>query len=164
MSAAVSLYTTVDESRGQERANRERRVQSGASTATFDELFWNRVSERILEISNLKDDWDGAGAIGVPDEIVNTAWMLFTYLRHAGGGPPDRIVPGPDGSILFEWQYGNVYLEADIERPWVVEWMRKVGRTPGVHSELCFTPGSPDTVEGILWSVEGIASIDYDAE
>lgn len=73
------------------------------------------------EIAALRDDWDGQGAKAPLPVAVAEARRLAEKFR---GAPADRVVAGPDGSVVFEWR-AALFLSAEVSGVGVVEWMRE---------------------------------------
>jgi hypothetical protein len=85
---------------------------------------WDSLLDRLLEIRTLKDDWDGLGAAAPRPEIVDSAIRFLKFLRRGQvSPPPSRVAPSSNGAVLFEWQSGGSYKEAEIEETHRVEWM-----------------------------------------
>jgi hypothetical protein len=63
------------------------------------------LQERIRELGNIKDNWDGYGAI-VPSEKVINNTIDFTFSipdKIALKLYPDNIDPTPNGTITLDW-------------------------------------------------------------
>ncbi|UCC30925.1 MAG: hypothetical protein JSU86_01350 [Phycisphaerales bacterium] len=95
---------------------------------------WNERTDDLLRIRMLEDDWDGLGAQAPNAALVDSAIDLLKILRHEDRAyPPTRVVAGPTGTIVFEWQVEDTYLEAEIVRPFGAEWMLSQPGHPTVH-------------------------------
>jgi len=101
---------------------------------------WTRAEERLLVLRRLEADWDGLGADAPNPELVDSAvQFLAAFRRENPGRPPDSVVAGPNGQIVFEWQLDGLLFEAEMEEPGIVEWLRK-------------EPGGPATTwSSIFW-------------
>lgn len=55
----------------------------------------------MIEIAGLTADWDGGGAEPIDVKVLADAWVFLA--RPCGLSLPDRIVPSPDGDIIFAW-------------------------------------------------------------
>lgn len=98
---------------------------------------WDERTDDLLRIRMLKDDWDGLDAEAPDAALVDSAIDLFKMLRNEGRVlPPTRIVAGPTGTVVFEWQVEDTYLEAEIIRPFRAEWMLKQAGQPTVHWDV----------------------------
>lgn len=99
------------------------------------EQLWTQADRELADIARLSDDWDGLGALRPPPGIVSSAVALFRdqYL-YGNLGPPSAVVPTALGRISFEWDFNNLYVEAQIVRPGYVRWMIKASGAPTWHS------------------------------
>ena len=101
-------------------------------TSTFDGLqsepepyrmSWGDVSDRLLDLNQLKNNWDGMGALAPSKELVQSCGEFVRYLREESSyGPPVFLTATPDGHISFEWQGPCYRLEAEIT-PCAIEWV-----------------------------------------
>lgn len=75
---------------------------------------WGDVTDELIDISQLNDDWDGMGATAPARALVQNCFDLARVSREQCKlPPPDMIRPTPDGNISFEWQtdFGHVEIE-----------------------------------------------------
>lgn len=84
---------------------------------------WSQIVAELSRIRQLRHDWDGMGAEAPPAELVESAMAFTQFLRQQGMRLPSRVAAGPNGTVLFEWQEGEIYLEAEITKPHYAEWM-----------------------------------------
>ena len=57
-------------------------------------------------------------------ELLTAAVGLAHLLSQKGVAPPHCVVPGPDGSVNFEWQEADgTVAEVEIDRPYHAEVM-----------------------------------------
>ncbi len=76
---------------------------------------WEPAVKKLVEFQHLGDDWDGQGAKGPSFELLASAVGLAYLLQQQGVDPPTRVVPGVEGSVLFEWQFPDgTYAEVEI--------------------------------------------------
>lgn len=99
---------------------------------------WDRIFRELEDIGNLQDDWDGLGATAPSGPLVESALGLGRVLRAEGYGPPSSVAAGPDGTILFNWQNEAGYLDAEVTKPYLVEWMQVA---PGQRARHWMTQG-----------------------
>ena len=99
---------------------------------------WDQITDNLLGMLTLKNDWDGLGAEAPSREIVESSIRLAESLRRTGFLCPSRVGAGPNGTILFEWQLGPVYVEAEITQPLLAEWMILESGLPPRHWEVTF--------------------------
>ena len=89
----------------------------------------NRVTELIQELENIQslhDNWDGEGAEAPKSELIDSAITLLGFIQKKLP-PPSRITPTQNGGIVLDWQFeNNIYLEAEIADPCLVEWMLEI--------------------------------------
>src|SRR6266849_8238378 len=108
---------------------------------------WDDIISRLRDFSGLQDDWDGLGAEAPSAELVESAYELARLLRQLDYGPPSSVASGPDGTVLFNWQIGPYYMDAEITKPYHAEWMQVVPGQPGRHWVLDrFTPEGEGSV------------------
>jgi hypothetical protein len=100
-----------------------------------DTVRWDEVFSRLGYLRGLTDDWDGQGAAAPASVVLDRAEQLAKALRQEGAISPSWVVAGPDGEIVFDWQSPGVYLEAEVSRPDLVEWMLVIGENPSQHWE-----------------------------
>lgn len=98
---------------------------------------WEPWVQKIAEYQHLDDAWDGAGAKAPSLELVESAIGLAHLLRDREMLPPSRVVPGIDGTILFEWQLPDgTYAEIEVVRPLFAEVMVIEPGKPARHWTL----------------------------
>jgi hypothetical protein len=95
--------------------------------------FWNSRIDELLAIRSLADDWDGQGAKAPSTELVDSALVLAQAFRRGGAEAPSRIVPGVNGTVIFEWQAGEEYCEIEVTRPYQAEGLRFLPGQPTEH-------------------------------
>lgn len=92
---------------------------------------WEPAVQEMVAFQHLGDDWDGQGAQAPSEEVLKSAIGLAYTLRQQGVDPPSRVVPGPEGSVIFEWQDPDgTYAEVEI-----VGWL--------VAEVMLIEPGQP---------------------
>ncbi|MCU7883956.1 MAG: hypothetical protein KZQ82_07110 [Candidatus Thiodiazotropha sp. (ex Lucinoma annulata)] len=111
---------------------------------------WLLRHNELNMISKLLPDWDGLGADVPNSDLYDTAVDLFNHLGKSNWEePPSRILPSPEGTIIFEWTIDGMYLEAEICEPWCIEWMQdEEGADPEYWSQ-CWRPRKNDA----FWEV-----------
>lgn len=83
---------------------------------------WNEAERKLLTLRRLDDDWDDLGAIAPKPELVDSVLELVRELRVSNPDlPPDRVLAGPIGEIIIEWQTSEGILEIEIEQPGIAE-------------------------------------------
>ena len=76
---------------------------------------WKTALSEIVAIHQLEDNWDGQGAQAPSQEVLDSAIGLACTLCAHEVEPPSRVVPGPDGTVIFEWQDSDgSYTEIEI--------------------------------------------------
>jgi hypothetical protein len=102
---------------------------------------WCQCLDQLESLRLLADNWDGDGAIPIPQEIADTAECYVLELRRSGHAPPTAIVASPAGNVVIEWDSVTRYVEAEIEAPGVIELMEKRLGYETIHSrelvEVC---------------------------
>jgi hypothetical protein len=94
---------------------------------------WSERLDDLLDIRCLEDDWDGLGARAPSLALVDSAIQLAQELRQLGCISPSRIVPGVNGTVLFEWQADGVYWEIEVLRPYYAEAVKMTTGEPPEH-------------------------------
>lgn len=120
-------------------------MYSAACPATEDESAaltnlrsnsWDSTLDALRTIGNLTDDWDGNGAIAPAYGIVETAIAWAHHVAAKNFIPPSSVVAGPNGTILFNWQDENGFVDVEVTRPNYLEWMQIVPGRPTQHGVL----------------------------
>jgi hypothetical protein len=98
---------------------------------------WEPAVQKIVEFQHLGDDWDGFGAKAPSSELLESAIGLAYTFSQKGVGPPQRVAPGVDGSVIFEWQHPDgTYTDVEIVRPFYAEVMMIEPGKPAKHWTL----------------------------
>jgi hypothetical protein len=88
----------------------------------------------IVAMQDFGDDWDGQGARAPSQEMLVSAVGLAYTLLQKGMGPPNSVVPGLEGSVIFEWQWPDgTFCEVEIVRPFFAEVMWSEPGKPARH-------------------------------
>lgn len=66
---------------------------------------------KLKEIENLKDNWNGNGAKPFNDYYINYIKLIIENIDE---DLQPEIFPIADGNIQFEWEFSNLYLEMII--------------------------------------------------
>lgn len=77
-------------------------------------LTWADVTDRLLDIRNLGDDWDGADAEAPAEQVVDGSFGLMRQLRNEGFPPPTSVRATPDGGVSVEWRSDRQCLELEL--------------------------------------------------
>jgi len=96
---------------------------------------WLAMLEKLKSFRELEDDWDGQGAHGPSEDVVNSAIDLLEIIRYEGELPaPSAVAPSPDGSVLIVWQeQDGMYCEVEVVRPSFAEVMLKLPGQETLH-------------------------------
>ena len=98
---------------------------------------WEPCVQKLVQFQQLGDDWDGCGAKAPSHELLVSAVGLAHLLRDRSVEAPSRVVPGLDGTVLFEWQFPDgAYGEVEIVRPLFAEVMLIEPGQPAKHWTL----------------------------
>jgi hypothetical protein len=97
---------------------------------------WSAALEQVQRLQSLGADWDGQGAQAPSPVLLESARQLAEVLARHAFPPPCRVVAGPDGEVLLEWQAGDAYLEAEIGRPGTAEWLLILPDQTSQHGEM----------------------------
>ncbi|HVC95010.1 MAG TPA: hypothetical protein VND64_15045 [Pirellulales bacterium] len=95
---------------------------------------WEGTVRKLVEFLSLDDDWDGLGAKAASRELLASAVGLAYLLNERVVDPPQRVVPGVVGSVIFEWQLPDgSYGEVEVVRPLYAEVMLVEPGQPAKH-------------------------------
>lgn len=94
---------------------------------------WNQCLADLLAIRAFDDDWDGQSAKAPSADLVDSAVQLAEILRQQGMVAPSRIVPGVNGTVIFEWQQGDIYRELEMTTPYCAEMLEMTPGQPPKH-------------------------------
>jgi hypothetical protein len=98
---------------------------------------WEPAVQKIVGFQHLGDNWDGFGAKAPSRELLESAIGLAYTLYQKGVDPPQRVAPGVDGSVIFEWQDADgTYTEVENVRPFYAEVMMIEPGKPAKHWTL----------------------------
>lgn len=79
---------------------------------------WDKRIEELEALRTYEDDWDGQGAEALSVELMDSAVNLAQLLIQRGIDAPSCVVPGVNGTVVFEWQREEgSYLEIEITAP-----------------------------------------------
>jgi hypothetical protein len=91
---------------------------ASVQTAPLDPAEWKKRIEDLEAIRNYQNDWDGQGAEAPSPELMESAISLAQLLLHRAIDAPSCVVPGVNGTVVFEWQGENgSYLEIEVTAP-----------------------------------------------
>lgn len=95
---------------------------------------------RISEISNLNDNWDGYGAVAPDKEVVNNSFRFLDTLAKldVNNIASDDIYPMPYGSIVMELNSPNGMVSIEIGK-------HKIGFFTEFSQNEDFSSGGEDT-------------------
>jgi len=111
---------------------------------------WSRITRELKEIKQLSDDWDGLGATAPTLNTWQRASQVFNAMRENSAsdyGPPTRVVPSPEGTIVFEWQFQSLFISAEVSDDNCIYWMFAADGDRSRHWSQCI-PGSDS---GVSW-------------
>lgn len=103
---------------------------TGRSSPSIEnkETHWKQLHSALQNFKELGEDWDGNGASKPGWQLIAAAdrWLQFME-RRIGSTPPDSVMPGSLGEIVFVWQRPGLFIEATIEDETTVQWMTEIG-------------------------------------
>ncbi|HTU89622.1 MAG TPA: hypothetical protein VMF69_05955 [Gemmataceae bacterium] len=98
---------------------------------------WEPAVMKLVEFEHLGDNWDGLGARAPSSEMLASAIGLAYCFLEQAVDPPDCVVPGLEGSVMFEWHDPDgTYTEVEIVRPLYAEVMVIEPGKPARHWTL----------------------------
>lgn len=72
------------------------------------------MSDKLLDILTLSDDWDGLGSAAPTKTVFDRAVRLMDLCRDQWRAA-DVVRPTPDGLVCFEWREEGLHVEAEID-------------------------------------------------
>jgi hypothetical protein len=95
---------------------------------------WEGVIDQLFALRQLEPDWDGMGAEPpTPSAIEFAFWLMLTF-RYDADLVPSRVVAGPNGTVVLEWQSPAYRLEVEVREPFHVECLfLRQGQEPRWH-------------------------------
>jgi hypothetical protein len=95
------------------------------STSDIDTIKkWIERERDLARIREFRDNWDGLDADAPDKTVMLTADFFLRVLKdREPASPPMRVVLSADGSVAFEWAYGDKFVQAEIGDSVTVEWM-----------------------------------------
>lgn len=82
---------------------------------TSDTQTWEERIQELETFRSYQHDWDGQGAEAPSSELMDSAVNLAQQLVQKGIDAPSCVVPGVNGTVVFEWQGENgSYLEIEV--------------------------------------------------
>jgi hypothetical protein len=110
---------------------------TGEQSRSEDAGPWQTAVQALAGFGKLGDNWDGQGARGPSSDLLASAVGLAYLLSEQEVDPPSRVVPGPAGSVIFEWQYPDgTYAEVEVVEPLYAEAMMVEPGQPAKHWTL----------------------------
>lgn len=98
---------------------------------------WEPVVAKLISFHDIADDWDGFGAKAPGRELLESAVGLAHILSEKGINPPNGVLHGVAGTVIFEWQFQDgTYAEVEIDRPLHAEVMLVEPGKPAKHWTL----------------------------
>lgn len=116
MSTVEHVSYTPTRTRFTEPSPSAARRSSMAAYATRQHSGWECVARAIDTMRELADDWDGDGAVAPSAAVVSNALRITSSLELRDDfPPPSRVLPSVNGTIVFEWRFGDWYSEIEVE-------------------------------------------------
>lgn len=75
---------------------------------------WRQLSDKLISIHSLRDDWDGEGSIAPALSTVDRATRLAGVLEALSFPPASRVTASVNGTVVFEWHTADGYLEIEV--------------------------------------------------
>ncbi len=100
---------------------------------------WKQIMDALIDLLRLEDDWDGQGAKAPSQSLVHSSIELARMLSDPLEQPmdalpfgtvPSRVVPGVNGTVIFEWQEGETYSELEVTQPGCGDLVVMQGQNP----------------------------------
>ena len=75
---------------------------------------WPLLIDDLQALRQLAEDWDGQGAEAPKPGMIDAAVRLAREFQAAQVSPADRAIAGVNGTVYFEWQGTDGYLEIEV--------------------------------------------------
>jgi hypothetical protein len=85
--------------------------------AVLDAFELEEAKRQITELTTLKDNWDGYGAVHIQENTKNNALAAADQILRFSPFPTD-IAPNSNGTISLDWEtkFGAAHLEVGLSR------------------------------------------------
>jgi len=113
-----------------------------SSTAQQPSIEWASVTESLIRLLSLNDDWDGEGSQSPSAEVVDSVVYLLQRLARKGFmPPPTRAAPLQGGGVIIEWQALDMQASVEVTSPFRFEWLiERVGEEPSFYVDQSVLP------------------------
>jgi hypothetical protein len=143
----IPSFFGLKRSRQDRESNRRQwsEVKSLQSPAWLKETY-----DRISELKNLDQNWDGNGGLPVTDSAIKSIRVLLSRLD-IEDMPTPHVAPIPDGGIGLHWRVGSRDLEIEADPSGAVHYLHTIiGSEPlfGDASSLAEAQNALDWVLG----------------
>ena len=92
--------------------------QHGKSERSASARDWRTVRLEALGLAEYKADWNGEGALAVPQALIDTTVLFFKEWEKRGDPAPDSVYPLATGAVMAEWHYDDqTTVSAEIREP-----------------------------------------------
>ena len=103
---------------------------------------WCEMLSDLVGMRNLQNDWDGLGAVAPSPDLLESSIEWARHLQWRGQSAPSSVFAGPNGTILFNWQDENGYLDAELTEPHHIQWMQIIPGRAAQHGAFFTVPAS----------------------
>lgn len=77
---------------------------------------WDAIIKFVHSCFQLEDDWDGEHSVAPEADLILMAVRLAYQLKESSNPAPARVVPGPNGTISFEFG-DDPFMEIEVVSP-----------------------------------------------
>jgi hypothetical protein len=118
----IPSFFGLKRSRQDRESNRRQwsEVKSLQSPAWLKEIY-----DRISDLKNLDQDWDGNGGLSVTDSAIKSIRVLLSRLD-IEDMPTPHVAPIPDGGIGLHWRVGSRDLEIEADPSGAVHYLHTI--------------------------------------
>lgn len=83
---------------------------------TYKSMNFIQISDKILDLVKLEENWDGYGANKINFSTITNAYHLINTIddKYLEQLDINYIYPDPNGSISLEWENGDYYLIIEL--------------------------------------------------
>ena len=101
---------------------------------------WGQVTQALVAMRSLNDDWDGEGSEAPRLPAITMAVQVAGVLEAHGAPVPTTATATRSGGILFGWEHEADYKEIEVVGPHRVEWMVIDPGSQAIHGEIELEP------------------------
>ncbi len=99
-----------------ERIRNQNFIVTNSFENNLDSVVTDPLITELETFYGLGEDWDGEGALAIPDEAIDQAKKFLAAIINGSYTEPSGVAPSPDGEVLLFWRTDDEYIEANFYR------------------------------------------------